>query len=79
MKALQLIIFQVEGLHEIIICLLQTVLDCFLLALCRLWSFLAPCRLFQFTVDWFRGSGCFLLVVDPLRSFQAVSGHSAFL
>ena len=70
--ALQLIIFQIEGLHEVRICSVQVFSGCHLLVVGRFRSFLARCRSFQLVSDRF------LLVVGRFRSFYVISGRSAF-
>ena len=63
--ALQLIIFQVEGLHVFRICSMQVVSGCSLLRVGCFVSFLSSSSLFQVV------SGCFLLVVGRFRPFLA--------
>ena len=63
--ALQLIIFQVEGLHVFRICSMQVVSGCSLLRVGFFVSFLSSSSLFQVV------SGCFLLVVGRFRPFLA--------
>ena len=63
--ALQLTIFQVEGLHVFRICSMQVVSGCSLLRVGCFVSFLSSSSLFQVV------SGCFLLVVGRFRPFLA--------
>ena len=63
--ALQLIIFQGEGLHVFRICSMQVVSGCSLLRVGRFISFLSCSSLLQVV------SGCFLLVVGRFKSFFA--------
>ena len=70
--ALQLIIFQVEGLHEVRICSFQIVSGYSLLVVGRFRSFLAHGRSFPvISCSLLVVSGRFLFVVGHFRSFRA--------
>ena len=77
--ALQLIIFQVEGFHEVRICFLQVVSGRFLLTVGRFMSFFAHSRLFEAISCRSKSflTFCGSFQVDSYL-LQVVSGRSAF-